>query len=217
MEILRFDESDAPAPKRKSASKGWLALGLVATLMGVGTAFASSTINVNGNNLASLGQGVSLVTGCDGQVNIAPQSGVDISNEKPEFRLSSIDFSDINTFAKDTNETTGSPSPSPNPNLGKGCGGQAFMIQVFAKPTGEDHPQAIGCDYLYSDPITPTVSGSAATGDIKAVPSVNSSGCVIYVKIAKTSILDDTFSLTDLNYAGDVSYITIVSVENYPV
>jgi len=216
MEILRFDESDVPAPKRKSASKGWLALGLVATLMGVGTAFASSTINVNGNNLASLGQGVSLVTGCDNEINVAPQSGVDISNEKPEFRLSSIDFSDINTNAKDTNETTGSPSPSPNPNLGKGCGGQAFMIQIFSKPSGEDHPQAIDCEALYGsgESSNPAVSGNAATGNITTRTGTN--GCAIYVEIATSDKSNGVFHLNNLIYSGDVSYITVVSVENYP-
>ena len=54
MEILRFEESDAPAPKKKRPSKGLLALGLVAALMGIGTAFASSTISINGNTVPTL-------------------------------------------------------------------------------------------------------------------------------------------------------------------
>ena len=69
MEILRFDEPDAPTPKRKRPSKAWLALSLVAALMGVGTAFASSTININTNNLTPLGQGVSTATTCDSQID----------------------------------------------------------------------------------------------------------------------------------------------------
>ena len=122
MEILRFDESDVPAPKRKSASKGWLALGLVATLMGVGTAFASSTININGNNLASLGQGVSVVTGCDDNITVSPVTGIDISGEKPSFNLSSIQVGGIDLRNRITTEGS---------DFGKGCAGQALKIQVF--------------------------------------------------------------------------------------
>ena len=64
MEILRFEESDAPAPKKKRPSKGLLALGLVAALMGIGTAFASSTIDINTNNKVQLGQGVASTVTC---------------------------------------------------------------------------------------------------------------------------------------------------------
>ena len=91
MEILRFDESDVPAPKRKSASKGWLALGLVATLMGVGTAFASSTITVNTDNLTPLGQGVTSVVTCDQEIAVVPTTSLNLNDEHdPYFQLNTL-------------------------------------------------------------------------------------------------------------------------------
>ena len=41
MEILRFDEVSTSAPKRKKSSKGYLAVGFVATLFGISSAFAN--------------------------------------------------------------------------------------------------------------------------------------------------------------------------------
>ena len=72
MEILRFEDTESPAPKRKHRSKGLVALGLVAALMGIGTAFASSTITVNGTNQVNLGQGVVTVSGCDSNIGFKP-------------------------------------------------------------------------------------------------------------------------------------------------
>ena len=72
MEILRFEDTESPAPKRKHRSKGLVALGLVAALMGIGTAFASSTITVNGTNQVNLGQGVVTVSGCDTNIGFKP-------------------------------------------------------------------------------------------------------------------------------------------------
>ena len=120
MEILRFDESDVPAPKRKSASQGWLALGLVATLMGVGTAFASSTITIP---TVSLGQGVAQVTNCDDHVSVSPEAtgsvGLDAeSKDVPVFRTTSIQISNVDGFISETKP---------------GCAGQDFGIQVFKK------------------------------------------------------------------------------------
>ena len=95
MEILRFEESDAPAPKKKRPSKGLLALGLVAALMGIGTAFASSTITLNKDNITPLGAGVTAVTTCDQEIGMVPQTDLVFdSEETPDsfFTLSSLDI-----------------------------------------------------------------------------------------------------------------------------
>ena len=101
MEILRFDESDVPAPKRKRASKGWIAVGLVATLMGVGTAFASTSIHITP---VGLGQGVTQVTACDNEVIVAPTaagSGVG-GDGLPTFRTVSVDIQDVSDSCNDS-------------------------------------------------------------------------------------------------------------------
>ena len=72
MEILRFEEAATTAPKRNKSSKGFLTLGLVATLFGIGSAFASSTITINATNAVDLGQGVVTVSGCDSNIGFKP-------------------------------------------------------------------------------------------------------------------------------------------------
>jgi hypothetical protein len=72
MEILRFEEAPTSAPKRKKSSRSFIALGFVATLFGVSTAFASSTITINSNTPIALGQGVSVFTTCDTKIGVEP-------------------------------------------------------------------------------------------------------------------------------------------------
>jgi hypothetical protein len=72
MEILRFEEAGSPTPLRKKSSKGLIAIGLVATLFGISSAFASSTITINGTNQVDLGQGVVTVSGCDTNIGFKP-------------------------------------------------------------------------------------------------------------------------------------------------
>ena len=71
MEILRFDDEPTATPKRKRSSRGLLAVAFFAMVLGVGSAFASSTISINGtSNQIDLGQGVSTVTACDTVIDI---------------------------------------------------------------------------------------------------------------------------------------------------
>ena len=70
MEILRFEEASTSAPKRKKSSKGYLAVGLVATLFGVSSAFATNSITINADNNISLGQGISTFTTCDDKIAV---------------------------------------------------------------------------------------------------------------------------------------------------
>jgi hypothetical protein len=72
MEILRFDEVSTSAPKRKKSSKGYLAVGFVATLFGISSAFATNSITINNNAEISLGQGISTFTTCDDKIAVIP-------------------------------------------------------------------------------------------------------------------------------------------------
>jgi hypothetical protein len=203
MEILRFDESDVPAPKRKSASKGWLALGLVATLMGVGTAFASSTIIIP---TVSLGQGVAQVTNCDDHVSVSPEAtgsvGLDTDGKDvPVFRTTSIGISNVDGYLSAKNN---------------GCNDQDFGIQVFKKyklnyderddVTGT--LKTISCDDLTGKYLGTTGITSTAAS-VKCDPSTNT----IWLNLG-SSLNDgaDTNSFTiTLDTTNDIDYVTLVS------
>ena len=122
MEILRFEEESAPAPKKKHRSKGLIALGLVATMMGAGTALAttSSTISINGGTDIQLGQGVTAVVGCDTQIGVAPVTHL---------------ASDISTFAV-TSIAIGTTNPTSANLVSAACAEKIFKITLYS-PSGD--------------------------------------------------------------------------------
>jgi hypothetical protein len=135
MQILRFEDAPEVAPKRKKSSAGWIGLGLVAALFGVSTAFASSSITINGNAPVALGQGVSTVTACDETINISPSTEMKISAGEPTFFLTSLGISDVDRLAADITS-------------GIGCGGKIFDLQLFYEDPADNATKAYNCTYL---------------------------------------------------------------------
>jgi hypothetical protein len=81
MEILRFEDSTSPAPKRKKSSKGYITLGFVAAVFGIGSAFATTTssINVNNGQNIALGQGITTFVTCDEFIAILPVTKLNLT------------------------------------------------------------------------------------------------------------------------------------------
>lgn len=119
MEILRFDDAGSSTPQRKKSSKGMLVVGLVATLFGISSAFASSTITINGAAPIALGQGVTAVTACDTAISLVPSTEMSIETGTPTFFMTSLAINGIDASVSDS--TT----------AGLGCGGKIFDIQIF--------------------------------------------------------------------------------------
>lgn len=123
MEILRFDDVEGSSARRKNSSRGMIVVGLVATLFGIGTAFASTTITINSGDSVNVGQGVSQVAACDDNIGISagvktPIDGYGKTNGKPAFTTQTINFSGVNQSKYDT-------------ATGTGCGGEIFELQIF--------------------------------------------------------------------------------------
>jgi len=118
MEILRFDNAESTTPQRKKSSKGMLAVGLVATLFGISSAFASSTITINSDAPIALGQGVTAVTACDTAISLVPSTEMTVETGTPTFFMTSLAISQIDAKATVT-------------ETGLGCGGKIFDIQIF--------------------------------------------------------------------------------------
>jgi hypothetical protein len=150
MEILRFEDQGPSAPHRKKSSRGFLVVGLIATLFGISSAFASSTITINTNNTVNLGQGVVKVSGCDTSLNVVPNTVMALDSSdanKPKFYLDKISISNLDTST---------------PVNGNGCEGKVIHVQVFDEQAS---PAAYGCGDLNS---LGTVSVSYANGATSA-------------------------------------------------
>jgi hypothetical protein len=200
MEILRFEEAPNTAPKRKKSSKGYLTVGFIAALFGISTAFASSTIAINGSAPVALGQGVSLVTACDESISIVPSTSMQVKDGTPTFFLSSLRISDVNG-ERATAET-----------LGLGCGGKTFDVQLFHGTGGST--TAYTCDELNPDldPTFPNVLYTGgSTGTTTSSCSTVELGKTLSFVIPDSGPGDWSFTIPFTKAPSDISYFTLVS------
>ena len=212
MQILRFDEVDAPTPKRKRPSKAWLALSMVAALMGVGTAFASSTIQLNN---VQLGQGVTSVVACDNSIGVVPTTGFVFDTEHTAAHFA------LKTLAIGSSETNLGGSGT----VSSMCSDKIFKITLYHddKSVGVDSdPPSSLCTHFIpgSSPTSNSVTNAqkfeCRTDSTGAYP-VSS----IYFQAAASG--DHTYVIDFYDYnlsVGalylDPSNITVETVSNYP-
>jgi hypothetical protein len=175
MEILRFEEAPTSAPQRKKSSRGFIALGFVATLFGVSTAFASSTITINNpDNTIALGQGVSVFTTCDTEIGVEPVTTLDAENVS-KFGLTKVVIG----------STTGRDAIYEIDNTTEGCLGTDFVVKFYDSTIENDE------ETPENEKTTPvnvctgkgfvSVSGTTYGTNSKCV------GSAIYFRVSQTS------------------------------
>jgi hypothetical protein len=199
MEILRFEDSTSPAPKRKKSSKGYITLGFVAAVFGIGSAFATTSVQINGGQGISLGQGVTLATACDTEIDIVPITSMTVNSETkaPTFYLTELQVNGI-----DTDEGT---SATESVAATYGCGGKSFDIQVFnTAPT----PVAYSCELLQPDGA---VEVYEVDGDQKTITCV---GSTLSFPISTALDGDRNYKIVFDEAPSGISYITLVSRES---
>ena len=197
MEILRFEEATTTAPKRKRSSKGFLTLGFVAAVFGIGTAFASSTITINSSVPIALGQGVSVVAACDDAMDIVPSTSMEVVAEEPTFYLTSLGINGVNG------------ATATAASEGRGCGGKFFDLQLFSATS-----TAYTCTQLLQpDPTTlPIVSYTGGTSGT-TLSTCASSKLSFEVPI-NVSGGDWAFNIPFTKAPSEIRYITLVSRDN---
>jgi len=219
MEILRFEDAEKSAPNRKKSARGMFIVGLVATLFGVGTAFASTTITINSDQPIDVGQGVSAVSACDDNIKINVNNSLNVNgsgqvsdetgtvlkgtNAKPKFTTTGIVLSDIDSHPFDTSTAIG-------------CGGEVLELQIYQKVGNgtEAIQQGITCGILglssgttllkYNDEHETSTSSTVNCDNRKItfiVPTTNSptSSWLIPLKVSVG------------NSPLDISYFTLIS------
>jgi hypothetical protein len=127
MEILRFDSSGSTSTNGKKSSKGMLAIGLIATLFGIGSAFATTTssITVNDGQNISIGQGITTFTTCDEFIAILPVTK--LNTTATDFVLDKVvvgaTYADDDKYKVNSTSKTDPASP--------GCGGVEFKVTFY--------------------------------------------------------------------------------------
>jgi hypothetical protein len=200
MEILRFEDSTSPAPKRKKSSKGYITLGFVAAVFGIGSAFATTTVQINSGDGISLGQGVTLAAACDTDIDIVPITAMTVETPGgPTFYLTELQINGI-----DSQETNLDVDPAVT-----GCGDQVFDVQIFDTQTPT--PEPYSCIEL--DPSAVAVDG---------VPLIESglicrddeTGGTLSLQVASVDDEDRDYTISFNEAPSDISYITLVSRES---
>jgi hypothetical protein len=203
MEILRFEDSTSPAPKRKKSSKGYITLGFVAAVFGIGSAFATTTVEINSGDGISLGQGVTLAAACDTDIDIVPITAMTVETPGgPTFYLTELQINGIG--ARETN-LDAVPDPI------TGCGGQVFDVQIFdtATPT-----TAYGCGVLVPLGANPLkiYEGSVEVANLRTI-TCESSTLSFPIATALDGV-DRNYKIVFGKAPSDISYITLVSRES---
>jgi hypothetical protein len=194
MEILRFEDSTSPAPKRKKSSKGFITLGFVAAVFGIGSAFATTTVEINSGDGISLGQGVTLAAACDTDIDIVPITAMTVEDpDGPTFYLTELQINGID--AQGTN-LVAVPAVT-------GCGGQVFDIQIFNPLT--DLPYGCIDLELFGDV---TVLEEATPGIIDCDLSTLS------FEVSPVDDEDRDYKIEFVKAPSAISYITLVSRES---
>jgi hypothetical protein len=93
MEILKFDESGPSSPSRKPLGRGAILVTFVALVFGAGTALASGTLTVNGDNTIALDQGVANSVQCDRAIDVSLKTAY-VPNSS-DFVFKGVDVSGI--------------------------------------------------------------------------------------------------------------------------
>jgi hypothetical protein len=189
MEILRFEEAATTAPKRKKSSKSYLAVGFVATIFGLGSAFASNTIEINGSAPIALGQGVILVTACDTEVSVVPVTEMIVENPGgPTFYMKELQISGIDDTAT-------------NARTGLGCGGKTFDVQIY---NGSNDPYScVDLNLPGGDPSAPN--------DLTVLSCTGEDDDTLSFDVSPKPLVDSNYIITFDNAPSDISYITLVT------
>ena len=202
MEILRFDEAGSSTPRRKKSSRGMIIAGLIATLFGVGSAFASTTIGINGGTPVALGQGVTAVAACDSAITVKPITQMKVVSTTPTFYLETITVTDVDTGTA----TSG--------NNGVGCAGKYLNLQVFQ--TVSPTTSAYTCSALnFANSVTYTNAGGSPSSGLSPSVSCGSDSQTIKFQIP-TEILSGNpiYSIALPDAPSDISYFTLVSSDS---
>ena len=198
MEILRFDESDAPRSGGRKTSVGWIVTGIIAVTLGLGTAFASTSIQINGNNPISLGEGVAATATCDSDVSITPSEELTTAptpTPTPIFNMTTLTLGDVDTTAFDS-------------STGHGCGGKVFKIDFYTTSAGTlSH---ISCGDFDSGSLAFTLSNNTGTPPHTILCTDKS----LFVTVPTVTESSNKISISGLKLNPGIhplDYITLVS------
>ena len=122
MEILKFENAPAPrkAVAKKSNLKSLAGLATVAAVAVLGSTLAANISLGTGSSL-EFGQGVQVTAACDSAITLSPKVTFVNSTTNPQFYLSTISFSGVDTRTAGSTDVSGAT----------GCAGRTLTLNAY--------------------------------------------------------------------------------------
>jgi hypothetical protein len=123
MEILKFE--NAPAPRKSTRKNNNLkSLAGLATVAAVAVLGSTLAANITlGSGSLEFGQGVQTTAACDSSITLSPKVSFVNHATNPQFYLSTISFSDVDTRTAGQSEVSG----------GTGCSGKTLTLNTYGQ------------------------------------------------------------------------------------
>lgn len=169
MEILKFE--NAPAPRKAAPKKSNLkSLAGLATVAAVAVLGSTMAANITlGSGSLEFGQGVQTTAACDNSITLAPKVKFVNDLTNPQFYLSTISFSDVDT------RTAGSASTSG----GTGCAGKTLTLNAYGETSATPVAFASASGAGVSSATINIATNAITTSTGFTVSGVNNSGTAL--------------------------------------
>lgn len=165
MEILKFENAPAPrkAAPKKSNLKSLAGLATVAAIAVLGSTMAANI--TLGSGSLEFGQGVQTTAACDTSITLSPK--VTFQNgSNPQFYLSTISFSDVDTRTAGQGEVSG----------GTGCAGKTLTLNAYGQTSATPVSFATVSSALVSQATIGITTGTITTSPGFTIAAVGSDG-----------------------------------------
>ena len=165
MEILKFENAPAPrkAAPKKSNLKSLAGLATVAAIAVLGSTMAANI--TLGSGSLEFGQGVQTTAACDTSITLSPK--VTFQNgTNPQFYLSTISFSDVDTRTANSTSTSG----------GTGCDGKTLTLNAYGDTSATPVSFATVSNALVSQATIGITTGTITTSNGFTIAGVGSDG-----------------------------------------
>jgi hypothetical protein len=170
MEILKFENAPAPrksAPK-KSNMKSLAGLATVAAVAVLGSTLAANISLGSGSSL-EFGQGVQVTAACDNAITLSPKVKFVNDATSPQFYMSTISFSDVDTRTANSTLTSG----------GTGCAGKTLTLNAYGDSSATPIAFASSSGQGVSAATIGINTGSITTAAGFTISGVNNSGTAL--------------------------------------
>ena len=166
MEILKFENS-APAPRKSAPKKSNLkSLAGLATVAAVAVLGSTLAANISlGSSSLEFGQGVQTTAACDSSITLSPKVTF-VNGSNPQFYLSTISFSDVDTRTAGSSLTSG----------GTGCAGKTLTLNAYGDTSATPISFATVSSSLVSVATVGITTGAVTTSSGFTISGLTSAG-----------------------------------------